>query len=333
MPGAWGQIGQQVVGNAATGAVGIGIQRIGAKYDRRQQLKTQEAMMGLQLRGNKEMMDYQKMKDLEMWNDTNYEAQMKHIKNAGLNPAMMYGMSGGGGVTTGGSGAGVSGGTAGYVDTTGAMAGAMGIDVAETQLKLAQAKLANTQADKLAGVDTKKTEAETSAITQGITNAKAQKILTDAQTRIANIEGNVKEETQDNLIQKIVSETNQAIDQAHIVMNDAKISDATQKSKILILKAEAIGKFLENVLTEQKTEESKSNVNVNKQQIDKMKQEVAQGWEKLSQSEKIMRVDALIKEYDNMFKGNIGKWRISNPETIARQIDQIMRLEQKDFRK
>ena len=38
-----------------------------------------------------------------MWNYTNYENQKKHLEAAGLNPALLYGMSGGGGATAAGA--------------------------------------------------------------------------------------------------------------------------------------------------------------------------------------------------------------------------------------
>ena len=43
---------------------------------------------------------------MDMWNKTNYGAQLQHMKDAGLNPALMYGMGGGGGATTGSQGGG-----------------------------------------------------------------------------------------------------------------------------------------------------------------------------------------------------------------------------------
>ena len=39
----------------------------------------------------------------DLWDYTNYENQKQHIKNAGLNPALMYGMGGGGGVSASGA--------------------------------------------------------------------------------------------------------------------------------------------------------------------------------------------------------------------------------------
>ena len=58
-----------------------------------------------QLRGQRKALEQQNAAALDMWNKTNYEAQMAHLKNAGLNPGLIYGMKGGGGVTTGPSNA------------------------------------------------------------------------------------------------------------------------------------------------------------------------------------------------------------------------------------
>ena len=60
------------------------------------------------------MMQYQNQRNLnkqghrlqmDMWNKTNYGAQVEHLKDAGLNPALMYGSAGQGG-TTGSQGGG-----------------------------------------------------------------------------------------------------------------------------------------------------------------------------------------------------------------------------------
>ena len=62
---------------------------------------------------------------MDMWNKTNYPAQMAMLKEAGLNPALMYGMSGGGGTTTGSQGGGsAAGGQAGMLDIGSALSAA-----------------------------------------------------------------------------------------------------------------------------------------------------------------------------------------------------------------
>lgn len=48
-----------------------------------------------------ELMDKAQSQQLDMWNKTNYSAQRQQMESAGLNPALMYGMGGGGGATTG----------------------------------------------------------------------------------------------------------------------------------------------------------------------------------------------------------------------------------------
>lgn len=87
-----------------------------------------------QLKGYKESLAAQNAAQMDIWNKTNYEAQMKHMKAAGLNPALMYGMGGGGGATTGGAGAMPSGGSGmGIIDPSG----------------MAQMRLLEAQAEKL----------------------------------------------------------------------------------------------------------------------------------------------------------------------------------------
>ena len=50
---------------------------------------------------NKDMYNYQMNKQFEMWENTNYSAQVEQLKKAGLNPALLYGKGGGMGATTG----------------------------------------------------------------------------------------------------------------------------------------------------------------------------------------------------------------------------------------
>lgn len=68
------------VGNATVGQ-GLGL-LFGGLNDRRQ-YNQQKKLQNLQIAGNKEMLDYSKMKDLEMWNNTNLEAQVGHANAAG----------------------------------------------------------------------------------------------------------------------------------------------------------------------------------------------------------------------------------------------------------
>lgn len=83
---------------AGAAAVNYGISRLNRKNSKEDQ---------------KEMADYNKENQLDLWNRTNYGAQMEHMKDAGLSPSLMYGGSGAGGTTpvgnTGGGGSQESG--------------------------------------------------------------------------------------------------------------------------------------------------------------------------------------------------------------------------------
>lgn len=112
----------------------------------RRQMRQQERLQNLQLQGNKQMLDWQKAKELELWKETSYPAQMAMMKKAGINPALMYGMGGGGGTTVGGSGGGVSGGSA--PQGGGEIYGGMGMGIMmKSQVELLKAQKENIEAD------------------------------------------------------------------------------------------------------------------------------------------------------------------------------------------
>lgn len=76
---------------------------------RRQQLEQQQKLTNQQVEANKALASYGMGISKEMWDYTNYENQRKHMENAGLNPALMYGHAGAGG-TTSSTGAGTASG-------------------------------------------------------------------------------------------------------------------------------------------------------------------------------------------------------------------------------
>ena len=59
--------------------------------------------MGIQHGYNIESQKLGQQFNKELWNYTNYENQKKHLEEAGLNPALLYGTSGGGGATAAGA--------------------------------------------------------------------------------------------------------------------------------------------------------------------------------------------------------------------------------------
>lgn len=84
------------------------LQRQFAQQMAAQQNQYEIDRMALQADYNKQAADYSQKLSKDMWDYTNYENQVKHMKDANLNPALMYGSAGSGGSTSGGSMQGVS---------------------------------------------------------------------------------------------------------------------------------------------------------------------------------------------------------------------------------
>lgn len=71
----------------------------------KRQIRQQQKLQDMQVKGSKELSEFQKQQELEMWEKTNYAAQREQLEKAGLSVSMMYGGGGGGGATTTGGGA------------------------------------------------------------------------------------------------------------------------------------------------------------------------------------------------------------------------------------
>lgn len=132
-----------------------------------------QEQMKMQQGFNLQNMDHSNEKQKELWDYTNYENQRKHMEAAGLNPGLMYGMSGGGGATAAAPAAGASSApgaglpsssSASAPDTNATGAGIQGMAMmAQIQNIVAQTKKTTAEAEKISGTDTKESEARTTA--------------------------------------------------------------------------------------------------------------------------------------------------------------------------
>lgn len=292
----------QAAATTAQGALGIGIQRLGSRYDRRQQIESQRQMMGLQMQGEKQMMDYQQKLAMDMWNNTNYAAQVEQMKKAGLSPGLMYGKGGPGGATTGPGGSpAVSGGNAPYVDTTG-MGMQHGMAMAQQRLMEAQAQNLDADTANKSGVTRENIATQTMDLLQGIENKKAEKAFREIQTDMAGIQKEIMGATTEQAIMKVVAELDSAQAIARSLEIKQFIDEATKNSQVDKLKAEAISILLHNELTRAQTGKVKSDTAVNQQQIKNMAAKIVQDWTGLGIQQQGQDTNAARLELDKQIK-------------------------------
>lgn len=152
------------------------------------QFENEKKLMGLQAQYNEDASNAQYRRNLAMWNATNYEQQVQHLKAAGLSKGLMYGNGGGQGASTaGGNAMGVTNGGTSAVQA-GLEAKQIGLSLASiaSQIKLneSQAEKNQAEADKTRGVDTEAQKATIDNILAETDNKKIQKGLILSQTRL-----------------------------------------------------------------------------------------------------------------------------------------------------
>lgn len=248
-----GTLGMQAAGAGIGGVLGLALQ---SGQDRRQ-IKQQGKLQELQIKGQKEMGEFNYEQQMKMWEATNYKAQMEQLKKAGLNPALLYGMSGGGGQTTASNPGQVSGGNAaghsGEAIAGTGMGMQLGMLLAQQKLIEAQTRQVEAETVKTAGVDTRQGEAQIASLAQGVQNQKAIAELTKVQTRLGELDKMVAEGTITEKIDRIVWESLRTLEDLETVNRNNFINKATQNAQIDIVRRTAIGALLRNALTSAQT--------------------------------------------------------------------------------
>lgn len=243
--------GLGMIPQAAQGILGIALGRAMEKHNDERQIRQQRALQDMQMQGNREMMKYGKELDYEMWKKTNYGAQMEELRKAGLNPGLLYGMGGQGGMTTGGSAPGVGSGSA---PSGGGEAMGMGIQAMGMQLQLLNAQKENLEADTankrsenpnipLTGENIK---AQTMDLLQGVQNKKAQERLTKIQGDIAELDEELKSKTLEDAIELVNIEEMSARTQLDRLARMNELEKATYDTRYQMIGVELTTMLLNN---------------------------------------------------------------------------------------
>ena len=135
--------------------LGMGLQTMYGEATNRRQQRQQRELMGYQYENQRRLNQQGHDLQMDMWNKTNASAQVKHYKDAGLNPALMYGTSGATGTTGSQSGGSATGGGAPQAPKMDIQSMLMQAQINDLN---ASAKKKDVEANKLEGVDTKLNE-------------------------------------------------------------------------------------------------------------------------------------------------------------------------------
>ena len=294
---------------AVGGAVNAGMGMVLGAYNDRRQLKQQDKLLKQQEGYNRNAAQFSHDLQYDMWQKTNYPAQMEQMKKAGLNPALMYGMGGGGGSTTGsatqsapqGGGAPAGGGEALAMMQMGMQREMM---QAQIDLTKAQAEKAKVEAGKIGGVDTQLAEAGITKIIAETDNEKAKGELMKIDATLKDMEAFEKQESQQDRLDTIHWNTRKAVYELEMLERGNTTQKATQEAVIQEIRARAVGAVLQNALTGAQTTNTRADtalkgtqqqgiraqISLSQAQINTMAQNLMIDWDRLSIEQKKARI-------------------------------------------
>lgn len=270
--------------------IGAGMGMALGNWNDERQLRQQGRLMNQQIIGQKEMTDYQNKAALQMWKDTNYWAQVEEMKKAGLNPALLYGMGGGGGTTAHSASGNVTGGNAPTGGQEVIQGVGMGIQTAlmDAQRKNIEAdtKLKEATAEKTSGVDTEKTTAETTVI--------------KATNELQKMDITLHEQTLWERINEIVSRSIEQQEKGIMAGMDREIKDKTIQDNIDIIKTTALKVMVEKRLLD-------AQITLTEEQIKKISAEI---WTMVTNAQTAqghLNVQQAQQQFENNWETIIGK--------------------------
>lgn len=247
---------QQVGSGAATAvgglpgmAIGLGMNAIGGliQHSQQQGLSEQQEAM------NEKLSAFNFAQQKQFWDETNAEAQVKHLEAAGLNPALMYAKGGPGG-STGAPSGGVQGATA-QNPGMGIQANSVAMQEAQADIHLKEAQAENIQAQttKTTGVDTQQVQAQIDQVKQLTQNAQVQNSILQWEAGIKSAEATVATNTIETNIQTLQTQFQKLQQEVRSTTTAADISQATKDEIIQQARNATIAQGLQMILTKAQT--------------------------------------------------------------------------------
>lgn len=272
---------------------------IGQNTREKRAMDNQKELMSIQFNNQKQLDKYGQELQLDTWNKTNYPSQVKMLKEAGLNPSLLYGHSGPGGTTGSQTGGTASSGSAPSPQQMPMELGNALLMSAQIKLLNAQAKQAEAQAEKTKGVDTIQVTESINKIKAETTNENLKSRLIELQSDLNDIEKSYKpyllEASLNNVLQNTLNTKQQF-----------NLTDAQFESIVIETKQKAIGQSLQNALISTENELKKANINYTNSQINQISETISQRWREIGQTDEKILIDTFEAEF-----------KVNNPNASA----------------
>lgn len=321
----------QVIG-AATGFKNLlGLSEGNWKDQMEQQFQNEKEMMGLQNQYNQAMAQANHERNKQMWDYTNFENQRAHLENAGLSVGLMYGNGGAGGASTaGGQGSGPG--------NPGTNAVGMGLQAkalelqnkqieSQIALNMATAEKTASEAKKIAGADTKQTEANTENLIQATNNEKIRRGLIlaniryqDAMEELTRNQADAKKLELGQITQSIKN-LEKVWEQLNENVEGIKMDNQVKRETIETMVKQAQAN-LQKTMAEILTERTKNQVNIATikditSQINTRAEQMAQQWRriKIEGGNYELNKAKFETEADRIYQQlDLEKWKLNNEE-------------------
>lgn len=216
------------------------------------QVEKQEQLNRVQEESTKRLAEFQQGLALDMWDKTGVKGQVKAMKEAGMNPAAMYGGSGAGGQL----GAGLALPAGGQAATDVAkQQGAVqtGLAIANLDLMKAQTNKTNAEADQIAGADTELKNAQAGAV--------------NAEAAFKTVLTKIQNDSLKDQLRAIKLEADKLFGEASSANTHANIMQGTQELQMNKIENEALSSAIQltsqklgNELTKARVQEIAANI-------------------------------------------------------------------------
>lgn len=298
--------------------IGLGIlDQVGNQVNSAVEYGRTKKLMDIQQQNQMELNRQGQQIQMETWRNTNYPAQMQMLKEAGLNPGLMYAKGGPGGTTGGQGGGSAMGGSAPRMIPMD-LANIIMLNKAKAETENVKADTGVKQAQKDVIETTATREAE-SRINKAIAETDNEKLkgeLIKVQTITEQIRASKSEE-----------QINAQIDNLRTATKSAnlhnQLTEATMNSIITETAEKAIGAHLENELTRSKTSLTDAERQATITGIAQKFTELQQRTRSLDQKDKEIAIQGFEKEinaeYPNVMNviGKGGKTLVKMLENLA----------------